>query len=189
MDTQRLQPLKFLFSKNKNIRKGGKWWEYLKPPWVGFLCYNRDMEGLKIILAYVLGWFVAQTTKYILLCIKGVTKGKSGKEKARLYAKSGGMPSGHAGSIIGATMYSGLAFGFGSIPFGILACFSATVIYDAVNVRYAVGEQGKKMNKLIKTVKPDDELVKIVEGHTGVEVFVGALIGALMGSLVFLVLK
>lgn len=148
-----------------------------------------SMEGLKIILAYVLGWFVAQTTKYILLCIKGVTKGKSGKEKARLYVKSGGMPSGHAGSILGATMYSGLAFGFSSIPFGILVCFSATVIYDAVNVRYAVGEQGKKMNKLIKTVKPDDELVKIVEGHTGIEVFVGALIGILMGAVVFWLFK
>ena len=147
------------------------------------------MSGLKIVLAYVLGWFVAQTTKYILLCIKGVTKGKSGKEKFGLYVKSGGMPSGHAGSILGATMYSGLAFGFDSIPFGILVCFSATVIYDAVNVRYAVGEQGKKMNKLIKTVRPDDELVRIVEGHTGIEVFVGALIGALMGSLVYLIFK
>lgn len=157
--------------------------------WVGFLWYNRGMEGLKIILAYVLGWFVAQTTKYVLLSIKGLTKGKSGKEKFKLYTRSGGMPSGHAGSILGATMYSGLAFGFGSIPFGILVCFSATVIYDAVNVRYAVGEQGKKMNKLIKTVQPNGELVKIVEGHTGIEVLVGALIGALMGSLVYLIFK
>ena len=147
------------------------------------------MNGLKIILAYILGWFVAQTTKFVLLSVKGATKGKSGKEKFKMYIKSGGMPSGHTGSILGATMYSGLAFGFDSVPFGILVCFSATVIYDAVNVRYAVGEQGKKMNKLIKTVKPDDELVKIVEGHTGIEVLVGGIIGILMGALVFLVLK
>lgn len=143
------------------------------------------MDGMKIILAYILGWFVAQTTKFVLLSLRGETKGKSGKEKFRMYIKSGGMPSGHTGSILGATTYAGLAFGLNSAAFGILVCFSATVIYDAVNVRYAVGEQGKKMNKLIKVVRPDEELVKIVEGHTGVEVLVGALIGILMGTLVY----
>ena len=147
------------------------------------------MNGLKIILAYVLGWFVAQTTKYVLLLINGKTKGKTGKEKFKMYIKSGGMPSGHTGSILGAATYTGLALGFDSVAFGILVCFAATVIYDAVNVRYAVGEQGKKMNRLIKTVKPDDELVKIVEGHTGIEVFVGGVIGVLAGIVVFLVLK
>ena len=147
------------------------------------------MNGMKIILAYILGWFVAQTTKFVLLSSKGLTRGKSGREKFRMYIKSGGMPSGHAGSILGATTYTGLAFGFDSVAFGILVCFSATVIYDAVNVRYAVGEQGKKMNKIIKIVEPEDELVKIVEGHTGFEVFVGAIIGILMGTLVYLIFK
>lgn len=147
------------------------------------------MNGLKIILAYILGWFVAQTTKFVLLSVKGATKGKSSKEKFKMYIKSGGMPSGHTGSILGAATYAGLAFGLDSVPFGILVCFSATVIYDAVNVRYAVGEQGKKMNKIIKTVRPDDELVKVVEGHTGIEVLVGGIIGILMGTLVFLILK
>ena len=147
------------------------------------------MNGLKIILAYILGWFVAQTTKFVLLSFRGETKGKSGREKFRMYIKSGGMPSGHTGSILGATTYAGLAFGFDSVAFGILVCFSATVIYDAVNVRYAVGEQGKKVNKLIKTVRPEDELVKIVEGHKGVEVLVGAIIGVLMGTLVYLIFK
>ncbi|MBQ3468094.1 divergent PAP2 family protein [Candidatus Saccharibacteria bacterium] len=147
------------------------------------------MNGLKLILAYILGWFVAQTTKYGLLCINGQTKGKSGKEKLRMYVKSGGMPSGHAGSILGATAYAGWAYGIDSVVFGILVCFSATVIYDAVNVRYAVGEQGKKMNKLIKVVRPDDELVKIVEGHTVPQVLVGALIGIAMGSLIYLIFR
>ncbi|MDO4889677.1 MAG: divergent PAP2 family protein [Candidatus Saccharibacteria bacterium] len=147
------------------------------------------MNGLKIVLVYVLGWFVAQTTKFVLLSIKGATKGKSGKEKFKMYVKSGGMPSGHTGSILGAATYTGLSYGFDSPVFGILVCFAATVIYDAVNVRYAVGEQGKKMNKIIKVVRPDDELVKVVEGHTGFEVFVGGVIGILMGLLVFLILK
>lgn len=143
------------------------------------------MNGWKIILAYVLGWFVAQTTKYVLLSVRGLTKGKSGAEKFKLYIKSGGMPSGHTGSILGATTYAGMAYGFDSVPFGILVCFSATVIYDAVNVRYAVGEQGKKMNKLLKTVRPEDDLVKIVEGHTGLEVVAGAVIGVAAGLAVY----
>ena len=155
----------------------------------GKSCYNKNMKVIFLFIAFGLGWFVAQTTKYVLLSFKGLTKGKSGKEKFGMYIKSGGMPSGHAGSILGAATYAGLSFGFDSVPFGILVCFAATVIYDAVNVRYAVGEQGKKMNKLIKVVRPEDGLVKVVEGHTGFEVFVGGLIGILMGVLVFLVLK
>lgn len=151
--------------------------------------YNRNMNGLKIILAYIIGWFIAQTTKYVLLSVKGKTRGKTHKEKFKMYIKSGGMPSGHTGSILGAATYTGLALGFDSIAFGILICFAITVIYDAVNVRYAVGEQGKKMNKLIKVVKPDDELVKIVEGHTGIEVLVGGLIGVAAGVVVFLIFR
>ncbi|MBQ9029262.1 divergent PAP2 family protein [Candidatus Saccharibacteria bacterium] len=147
------------------------------------------MNGLKIILAYFLGWLVAQTTKYVLLSFGGEAKGKSFKEKIKLFTKSGGMPSGHTGSIVGATTYAAFSYGVESPVFGILVCFTATVIYDAINVRYAVGEQGKKMNKIIKAIKPDDELVKIVEGHTVVQVLVGALIGVAMGGLVYLIMK
>ena len=149
-----------------------------------------------MILAFVLGWFVAQTTKFgLILAFRGRKTGArlAGKrerltfrEGARLYFKSGGMPSGHTASILAAAMYTGLSAGFDSPLFGILICVAITVIYDAVNVRYAVGEQGKRMNRLISVIKPEDGPVKVVEGHTVTEVVAGGVIGVLMGALVAL---
>ena len=144
------------------------------------------MSGMKIVLAYVLGWFVAQTTKFVLLALKGGATGKSFKDKVRLYFKSGGMPSGHAGSVIAATAYVGWSAGVNSWAYGVLVCMTVTILYDAVNVRYAVGEQGKKMNRLIKMVKPEDELVRGGEGHTIREVLVGGIIGVVMGWLTWM---
>lgn len=53
------------------------------------------------------------------------------------------------------------------------------VVYDAVNVRYAVGEQGKALNSLLEMNKKP--ILPVVEGHTVLQVFVGAIIGLIVG--------
>ena len=59
-------------------------------------------------------------------------------------------------------------------------------IYDAVNVRYAVGEHGKLLNEIAESDKnPRTKPQKIVEGHTIPQVIVGAILGALLGGLVY----
>lgn len=151
--------------------------------------YNISMSGMKIILAFIIGWFVAQATKFILILASGKAKSTDFKEKVRLFTKSGGMPSGHTASTLAALTYIGYSAGVDSPLFGIMTCVAFTVIYDAVNVRYAVGEQGKKMNKLIKAVQFDGGPVKVIEGHTVLEVLVGGVIGVLMGYLTFIIAK
>lgn len=133
------------------------------------------MNGTKILLAFVFGFVFAQGIKVAVALIQGK------KDIAKYLMKSGGMPSGHAASLVAVSMCLGLTEGFGSAVFALAVCVTLVVIYDAINVRYAVGEQGKALNELIK--KP----LKVVEGHVLAEVLAGILIGILVGSAVFLI--
>ena len=133
------------------------------------------MDGLRIILAFVCGFVVAQTIKFIIALIEK----KKNIWQYRL--KSGDMPSGHAASLIAATTYIGFSEGIFSSLFALAVCISAIVLYDSMNVRYLVGEQGKALNKLIS--KP----IIIPEGHTFLEVLVGTILGVIIGYLIFVI--
>ena len=115
---------------------------------------------------------------------------RGAKEILPVMYRSGGMPSGHSASIMAAATLAGLAYGWTSITFAVLMCVGIDVMYDAVNVRYAVGEQGIVMNKILKKVGSDKEMVKIVRGHTINEVAVGVVVGVITGvAMYFLVGK
>ena len=87
------------------------------------------------------------------------------------------MPSGHTASFTGLTVFLMCKFGI----------FSAIiVVYDAVNVRYAVGEQGKVLNVMIMDRKYKKKKVKVVEGHTVPQAIVGAILGIGIGLLMAL---
>ena len=139
------------------------------------------MNGLKIIITFVCGFFVAQTIKFIINICTGRAKKYMTNFKTAFgyFCKSGGMPSGHSASFIAATTIIGFSEGIYSSIFALAVCTTAIVLYDAVNVRYVVGEQGKALNKLIK------EPIRIAEGHTILEVFVGGILGFLIGWLIF----
>ena len=56
------------------------------------------------------------------------------------------------------------------------------VVYDAVNVRYAVGEQGKLLNIIAESDhNKRTRKMRVVEGHTIPQVCVGAILGILLG--------
>ena len=131
------------------------------------------MDGIKVIISFVCGFAIAQAIKFIIALIRGR------KNVWKYLVKSGDMPSGHAASLVAATTFLGFSEGITSSVFALAVCVSAIVLYDAMNVRYVVGEQGKALNKLIP--KP----IRIAEGHTFWEVFVGTLIGLIIGFLVF----
>ncbi len=142
------------------------------------IVYNEGMEnGVFIIIAFILGWLVAQLTKVILAFAE---KGKlTFKEFMALIMKSGGMPSSHTACLTAATLMIGLMQGFFSPLFALAVCVDAIVIYDALNVRFAVGEQGKVINALAakRGRKNSKQAVKVIEGHTVPEVIVGLLLG------------
>lgn len=147
------------------------------------------MEGWFALLSFVIAWLIAQVMKTVLGLLTGYRAGEiQGFSSAVGYfLRSGGMPSGHTASFTAMCVYLGCAFGFGSGLFALAACTWAIVVYDAMNVRYAVGEQGKALNMLLKEQhKPE---VPLVEGHTLPQVLVGFIIGVLTGVIVFLMTK
>lgn len=60
-------------------------------------------------------------------------------------------------------------------------------MYDAAGVRRAAGKQATLLNKIIETpgltgVQVQEKLVEVL-GHTPTQVFVGAIIGIIIGSI------
>ena len=62
---------------------------------------------------------------------------------------SGGMPSSHAAFVCAMLVTVGRTQGIDSPFFGLAFCFAAIVLYDAMGVRRAAGEQAKVLNKMI----------------------------------------
>ncbi len=138
------------------------------------------MEGWYTLISFALGFLVAQLWKLVV----GLITGRRTREVVNLrtaigyFSRSGGMPSGHTASFTAASVYLGLVFGFGSGLFALAACTWMIVVYDAIHVRYAVGEQGKALNGLLR--KAGKKELPLVEGHTLPQVVVGAIIGVMI---------
>ena len=143
------------------------------------------MSVIYLFLAFFLGWFVAQFIKLIVGIVK--KKGKVSFADVRYYMfKSGGMPSGHTASFVALCTAMGFIYGVDTPVFALAVCTTAIFVYDAVNVRYAVGEHGKLLNEIaVSDNNAKTKPQKIVEGHTIPQAIVGAIIGALLGYLTY----
>ncbi len=144
-----------------------------------------DTKIFYVFGAFLAGWFVAQ---FIKLLTGLIEKRKPLKFSEIVYfmGKSGGMPSGHTASFTGLTTAIGLLYGFDQPVFALAVCTTIIFVYDAVNVRYAVGEHGKLLNEIAESDgNPLTKPQKIVEGHTIPQVIVGAIIGIFFGCLAF----
>lgn len=133
------------------------------------------------ILAIVCAWIVAQGAKYLLMVIKH----RSFSHLRQLYL-SGNMPSAHSAAVVALLSVIALREGVDTSIFGLAALFSAIVMYDAIMVRRSSGEQGKAIQELIKEQKSSVALPRAAKGHTPMEVTVGALLGLIIGIVVFL---
>lgn len=147
------------------------------------------MNGWFAILAFAVGWFIAQLWK----TLAGLWSGHIRKQKLTVgqflqyVTRSGGMPSGHSASMAAMTTYIGMTAGFGTELFALALAVSLIIFYDATHVRYIVGEQGKVLNQLL--AENGKRPLRIVEGHTMAQVLVGVIIGALTGVVMGMVLK
>ncbi len=141
-----------------------------------------NIEGLGGLLAFVIGWFVAQTGKLIGDLIRN--KGRmTGRELFECFVRSGGMPSGHTASFVGLATFFIVKFGVFAPITVLTLCTATIVIYDAVNVRYAVGEQGKLLNIIVMDRNYKGKKLRVVEGHTVPQAIVGGVLGLAIGLL------
>lgn len=136
------------------------------------------------IIAIVAGWLVAQGAKYVIVAVRR----RSFDHLRQLYL-SGNMPSSHSTTVVALTTLIGARGGIGSALFGLSALFAIIVMYDAMMVRRSSGEQGIAIQELIKEQGSKVALPRAAKGHTPMEVLVGAILGAIIGLVVFLATK
>ena len=145
------------------------------------------MDSLKILIVFACGFVIAQILKAIIGFASGEKMPKGIGNKIAYLGRSGGMPSGHAASFVGATTLIGLIEGFGSTIFALAVCIALIVLYDAINVRYAVGEQGKILQKIVRNSGLQNQKMRLIEGHTVSQILVGALLGIAIALIFWLV--
>lgn len=133
------------------------------------------------LLAAFLGWFVAQLLKNVLqISVKGRS---GGIEK---YMSSGGMPSAHTATVVAFTSVVFVHQGVSDL-FALSTVLAAITIYDALVARRSIGEQGTALLKLLaKSPEFKNQLPRVALGHTPAQVFIGGVIGLVVGYVVAL---
>lgn len=134
------------------------------------------------IIVFVLAWLVAQSVKYILQ----LHKNRAVSFKT-IITESGGMPSSHSAVVIAVTTLIMLHEGLASPIFGIALTFAMIVIYDSMKVRYSTGLQSIAINNIIEQQKLKIPKLRVVKGHTPLEVAVGSSLGLIIGYIAFIV--
>lgn len=140
------------------------------------------ITGNHIIDCALVAWFLAQVIKVILDLI--LTR----KFDWHRFVSSGGMPSSHSAFVMACTTAVARTEGLGSPLFGVCVVMAAVVMYDACNVRRSAGDTAKLVNQLLRHVEKltaedfaDD--LKIIMGHTPLQVLIGATLGVAVGML------
>ncbi len=130
----------------------------------------------------LLAWFVAQLIKVLLELVV------NRHFDAKRFVTSGGMPSSHSAFVVAGSTALGRLYGIGNPLFALAVMLSAVVMYDACNVRRSAGDTAKLVNQLLEHVEKltaedfaDD--LKIIMGHTPLQVAAGAVLGVLVGFL------
>lgn len=140
------------------------------------------------IIFPIIAFTLAQGTKVILKSFK-----RRRFQWRDLFAYSD-MPSGHTATVVSLATIIGLRDGLFSATFSLAFVFMMIVITDAIGLRNYLGQHGKTLNVLVKDLEDDDFLDKSYPkqleriGHTPLQVLIGALIGAgvsLIGYIVF----
>jgi acid phosphatase family membrane protein YuiD len=135
--------------------------------------------GFEVILASLLGAFVAQLFKLVgTLIFKR-------EFNFRILVETGGMPSSHSASMSALATSVALVDGYSSTTFAVAVGIALVVMYDAAGVRRSAGRMAGVLNKITKEIYSHDtghvpEHLKELLGHTPFEVLVGAIVGILL---------
>ena len=136
-----------------------------------------------VLFIPALSWVIAQILKSIISAI--VNK----KFSFDRLVGDGGMPSGHSATVTSLAIICGLVNGFNSATFGLATIFAIVVMHDATGVRRETGKQAVSIIKMAELlndyVSEKDEVIKtdklkVLVGHTPLQVVCGALLGAVI---------
>lgn len=143
----------------------------------------------RYLLVPAFAWLVAQILKLIITAI--MTK----KVSLSRLVGDGGMPSGHSATVTSLAVMCGLFKGFGSVEFGISMILAIIVMHDALGVRRETGKQAESIISISRLLNDffsehdqhiKTDKLKVLVGHTPLQVICGALLGALIAILYYL---
>lgn len=136
----------------------------------------------KCIYIPFLLWFFIQLFKFLTDLI--VNK----KINIKRIMGAGGMPSSHSAVVSSLAILIGKDYGFNSGVFALSLIMAFVVMYDAAGIRRAAGKQATILNRILETpgLTTGEVQEKLIEalGHTPIQVFVGAIIGVIVGAIV-----
>ena len=143
----------------------------------------KEFIANHVLFAPITAWLISQLVKATInFCVYK----KFSFE--RLFG-DGGMPSAHSATVMALTVMMAWTVGFGSASFALSFIFAVVVMRDALGVRREAGKQAASIKQLAESVNKifhskDNEIktenLKVLVGHTPLQVFFGALTGALV---------
>lgn len=96
------------------------------------------------------------------------------------------MPSAHSATVMALAASIGMYEGFDSAIFAASLVLAAIVMYDAMMVRRSSGKQGEILTRLVKKIDGKDTYVPyFAKGHEPLEVAAGAVLGVIIGVVVY----
>lgn len=133
--------------------------------------------GYEVLFTGLAAAFIAQVLKFLLHLIF------KKKVDFKQFTTTGGMPSSHSAGVVGIATSVGIITGFSSIEFSIAMGYALVVMYDAAGLRRASGKMAACLNRIMDDfykheVQSVGGKLKELLGHTPVEVFAGAILGA-----------
>ncbi|MGI6128580.1 MAG: divergent PAP2 family protein [bacterium] len=141
-----------------------------------------DLWHNRILQSALLAWAIAQGLKVPLTLLT-----KRRWDFMRLVSP-GGMPSSHSALVSAMAVGVGRVRGFSSAETAIAFVLALVVMYDSAGVRRAAGAQASVLNKiadeLFKGGRVREERLRELLGHTPIEVFTGAFLGAIVASFI-----
>ncbi len=134
----------------------------------------------KVLIFAGLSWIIAQIIKIVIAL---VTEKRFRPD--RIFG-DGGMPSGHSATVTSLAVLVGWTQGYNSVLFAIAMILAIIVMNDASGVRLEAGKHAASIKELADIVnglfnEKDKEVktekLKLLVGHTPLQVFCGALLG------------
>lgn len=147
-----------------------------------------DLLGNRWLWTAVLSSTGAQAVKVLLILLL------ERRWRPTAAMETGGMPSSHSAMVAALATGVALTQGLGSPLFAASTVFALIVMYDATGVRHSSGIQARLLNELVEELRAVVREgfaplpLKVLLGHTYLEVLVGTLIGVGMAFLAFRVL-
>ena len=150
-----------------------------------------DLFENHVLFVSAFTWLAAQIVKVI---VNLVVNKKI--DLSRLFG-DGGMPSCHSATVMSLAMMCGFEEGFDSTYFAIAMILAVIVMHDALGVRRETGKQAVSiismaavLNDYLKehdaNIKTDK--LKVLVGHTPLQVFVGGAFGIASAALAYFVI-